>query len=115
MKQLSREKHEAYLSACLPILQNAAKYHGLITYEDLMVRMGGPGRGYIGGILEAVSVNEHAQGRPLLSSIVVHSEDGDPGPGYWELPMLERPALPSERKRLVKEEQERVWSYWGSR
>jgi hypothetical protein len=82
--KLTPENHDRFLSSALQILRQVAKTPGnVVSYEELMEEMGGPGRGFIGQILEDVSVLEHREGRPLLSVLVVHKGTRNPGPGYW--------------------------------
>lgn len=67
----------------------AARYRGLITYQDIAEIMGLPLEGNLmaketGRMLGEISEDEHAQNRPMLSAVVV-STSGTPGPGFYAL------------------------------
>jgi hypothetical protein len=42
-------------------------------------------RNQIADVLDGISMFEHEQGRPLLSVVVVQSETGRPGKGFYKL------------------------------
>jgi hypothetical protein len=70
-------------------LINAAKYHGVVTYQPIARVMGVPERGgqmagATGRMLGVISRNEVAQGRPMLSAIAV-GVSGFPGDGFFVL------------------------------
>ncbi len=113
MAQLSADKQAYFVSRMTPLLQQVARAGATIQYNDLMERVAGPGRGFIGGVLTEICQNEVAEGRPLLTAIVVKAGTLDPGPGYWQLPVaMERADDPAEQRRLARAEQARVWAYW---
>jgi hypothetical protein len=113
MAKLTRAKQADYVERITHELKKVASRGELVGYTELMNTVGGPGRGYIGGVLSEVCVNEADAGRPLLTVIVVYEGTRNPGPGYWELPIeMPRPDDPKERARLAIAEQQKVWAYW---
>lgn len=87
----------------------------IIFYEELMDEMGGPGRGYIGQVLEEVCCSEFKKGHPLLSAIVIHRTNRSPGYGFWCVPVIpEKIKNASEVQKRVfwLEECEKVWRFW---
>ena len=67
-------------------LINAAKYQGLITYQDIAAIMGLDSKGSVMGsrtgyMLGEISEDEVLAGRPMLSALAV-SVEGKPGPGF---------------------------------
>ena len=70
-------------------LIGAARMRGVVTYQEVARLVGLPSSGNlmgkrVGQLLGAVSVNEHDQGRPMLSALAV-PVSGKPGPGFYEL------------------------------
>jgi hypothetical protein len=70
-------------------LSQAAQYHGYVTYQEIAQMMGlhisGNYMGKeLGQILGEISLEEHSQGRPMLSAIAVGS-NGLPGEGFFKL------------------------------
>jgi len=69
------------------LLRIAAR-RGLTTYTDIAPTVGWsmPGhRNVLAWALGEISTWEHERGRPLLTAIVVHQDDGQPGSGFFEL------------------------------
>ena len=74
-------------------MKQAARQGRTLTYGDLAplanLDMGNPGdRNKIAQILDEISSHEHAQGRPLLSALVVRGDasgGGLPGGGFFKL------------------------------
>ena len=115
---LRPETLKSYLEIAKIILVEVAKgkmRDRIITYQQLMDEMGGPGRGYIGEVLEEVCDNEYENGRPLLSAVVVHKTNRLPGNGFWKLRILPpslKNASMEEKKNHWKQECRKVWEYW---
>ena len=70
-------------------LVNAAQYRGVTTYQDVALIMGLPLTGSlmgreVGVILDEISEDEVAAGRPMLSAVAVNVR-GVPGPGFFGL------------------------------
>jgi len=68
-------------------LINAARYKGVITYQNIAKIMGLPLQGNymgleVGRILGAISENEVKKGRPMLSAAAV-GVSGEPGGGFY--------------------------------
>ncbi len=117
---LRRDTLEKYLEMIKLILIEVAKgkrKDRVITYKDLEKEMGGPGRGYIGEVLEEVSDREHGQNRPLLSALVVRKDTKRPSYGFWELRVLPpslRNASKQEKIDRWKQEHRKTCEYWKS-
>ena len=116
---LRPETLEKYVELARPILIKVAKGRTFITYKELQSKMGGPGMEDIGKVLEGVSDTEYAQGRPLLSALVVHAAvgglSGVPGDGWWELRVLPpslRNASTEEKIDRWKKEYKHTCEYW---
>jgi hypothetical protein len=89
-------------------LITAARYRGLISYQDIAEAMGPPLSGSymgheVGHILGEISQEEHARGRPLLSALAV-SVSGTPGQGFYD--------LARQLGRLDKTEHDEELSFW---
>jgi len=87
----------------------------LISYSELMHEMGGPGRGHIAEVLEEVSCREYQKEHPLLTALVVHKADQQPGYGFWcikVLPKSVKNASDIQKKAFWLQELNRVWAYW---
>ena len=72
------------------MLIEAAQQRRVLSYaevgEVLNLDMDNPHhRREIGRILGEISTEEHNNGRPLLSAVVVHRENHRPGPGFFSL------------------------------
>ena len=113
-------------------LIDAAKRRAAVPYKTIMDRFH-VNRVQIGGVLSEIAEFEHAHQRPMLTSIVVHSNSGDehcpqgePGTGFLGLDWLrrEKPTIarkpnnmekkptPAE-KRLCRAEQLKAFEYWA--
>lgn len=105
----------------------AASARRTITYGELMTRFG-LARGEAGrtvvGVLSEVDRSEYEKGAPGFAAIVVRKDTGFPGGGYfcWDdlPPELRRPPekckdpkLSSVEKKYIREQQERIWQYYG--
>ena len=69
------------------IMINAAQHHGFATYQEIAQAVGLPKAGsymsrQIGGLIGAISKNEMALKRPMLSAIVVGVK-GKPSDGFY--------------------------------
>jgi hypothetical protein len=97
-------------------LIETARQRGMITYGDLVDKVKAiaiPAHGpAIGKILGEISCGEDAQGRGMLTIIVVHKYgDMEPGPGFFELARdLGRDT--SDVTKCWVEELKRVYAYW---
>jgi len=111
MPELSKKRMEHYVPAVRAELIELARTGETCTYEALQAKLGGPGRGFIGQVLSEICISEHMAGRPLLTAIVVRKQTGDPGPGYWALPMT-KATHPDNQTSALKAEQARVAAYW---
>lgn len=74
------------------LLAQIAQRGDIITYQNLCGRANLPfdmanpqHRMEIGDFLEDISTEEHKNGRPLLSSIVLRSKDGGEGEGFYKM------------------------------
>lgn len=87
----------------------------LISYSELMDEMGGPGRGHIAEVLEEVSCREYKKNHPLLTALVVHKADRQPGYGFWCIRVLlesVKNASDIQKKTFWRQERDRVLRYW---
>jgi len=115
---LRPETLKKYVELARPILIEVAKgkrKDKLIPYKQLMDEMGGPGRGFIGEVLEEICQSEHHEGRPLLSALVVHENNGHPGDGFWETPVVPkdvRNGTKEVKKNFWEEQCREVWKQW---
>ena len=67
-------------------LKRAAKAGTLLSYNDLApLGQAEARRGEISIALAEISLHEHAQGRPLLSAIVIRKELSKPDRGFYDL------------------------------
>lgn len=103
-------------------LLRAARYRGVITYQDVAQIMSLPLAGShmgreTGHLLGEISKAEVNSGRPMLSAIAVNTE-GKPGPGFYgladELGRLKDDSNEAQR-RFWENERERVYETWAPR
>lgn len=71
-------------------LKAVARAGATITYGEIAplahVNLDSPAdRNELAAILGNISQHEHAQGRPLLSAVVVYSDDSTPGKGFYTM------------------------------
>jgi hypothetical protein len=67
----------------------------------------------IGRALDEISCNENAQGRPLLSAVVVLAEIGYPGKGFFLLARELGLNTYCDDRSYFAHELKRVHDYWG--
>lgn len=113
-----------YVRRAQPILIEVAKRGAFITYGELMKKLGGPGRGYIGEVIGQISETEVSEGRPKLSAIVVRSDTQMVGGGFFGLPQtpeairrtapekLQDPNLSDADFKYWQGELQEVYRYW---
>ena len=82
-------------------LKRVAKAQRTITYSEIAplagLDMENPDdRNRIATILDEISRHEHAQGRPLLSAVVVHKGEGSPGDGFFKMARAVGAMLPGD-------------------
>ena len=117
---LKRETIEKYVGRARPILIEVAKGQRgerSITYRELMEEMGGPGRGYIGEVLEEVSDREYGNSHTILSALVVRKDNRRPSKGWWELRILPaslRNASVKEKIDRWEKEYSKTCEYWAT-
>lgn len=110
------------------VLLEAALNRKTITYGELMNRFGlarGESGKTVVGMLGQVDRLEYAKGAPGFAAIVVRKDTGYPGGGFFcwdDLPAQIRrpperstePKLSDPEKRYVREQQEKIWAYYGA-
>jgi len=111
-------------------LIKAAAERRKVTYGFLMEKFGisrGSSEGEtVVGVLGEIDAREYQTGAPGFAAIVVRKDTGYPGGGFfcWDgvPPELRRrkeeggnPRLSDAEKRFIKEEQEKIWSYYRGR
>jgi hypothetical protein len=100
-------------------LITAARYRGVITYEDVAALMGiftlGAHLGKeTGQVLGDISEDEHRAGRPMLSALAV-SVNGKPGPGFAGLALdLGLIASEADWERFWRKQCEEVYKLWAT-
>jgi len=85
--------------------------------ESIGLDMSNPDHRFqMGEMLDEVNREEHRAGRPMISAVVVHAQEGLPGAGFFEcaptLSMLTTGARQVELAFFV-EELRRVHDYWA--
>jgi hypothetical protein len=123
------ERHEAHGSqteedpaavneAIYARLRDAAQRGQLLTYSEIAplagLDMESPeDRVRLGKILGDISSKEHAEGRPLLSVIVVHAVDSSPGEGFFKLARELGRLGKGKEIEFFAEEARRVFDLWA--
>ncbi|WP_064683280.1 hypothetical protein [Rhizobium bangladeshense] len=73
----------------LTVLRERAKRGDPITYSDLVSKISAvrmePHDPRLAHFLGEISAEEHEVGRPLITALVVHKHDLQPGKGFFEL------------------------------
>ena len=127
MGRLSPDILGKCIAMARPILVEIAKKKTTITYKELMDRMGGsPGRGYVGEVVGRISEIEWKAGRPKLSAVVVRSDTGMVGGGFFGLPGTagsirrstgdwQNPKLSKPEQRYWRDELAKVYDHWRRR
>ena len=101
------------------ILRKLAKERGMIAYGDLSRRLStieiGPHDPAMGEILGEISKSEDAEGRGMLSALVVHMQnDLEPGNGFYTCAeSLGRDV--SNRQACWITEMHKVHDYWANK
>ncbi len=116
-----KEKYKDSLDYMLVYCEliKAAQNRSTIGYQAVATIMGLPMTGNhmareTGHMLGEISQNEHAQGRPMLSALVVRTS-GSPGPGFFKLARdlgKLRPATREEEERFWRGEIGAVYKTW---
>jgi hypothetical protein len=111
-------------------LTRAAVERRTVTYGYLMAKFGmsrgSSDGGTVVGALGEIDKREYQTGAPGFAAIVVRKDTGYPGGGFfcWDGVPAElrrrkedgqNPELSDAEKRYIKEERERIWSYYRSR
>ena len=98
-----------------------AKSGNTTYYSDIAPMVGldmgfPPDRNRISDILDEISRNEHANGRPLLSAVVILKEENIPGQGFFTLAQSLGlcDGNPDSELKFWVQELHRVHAYWAS-
>lgn len=94
----------------------AAKYRGIVTYQEVAQIMGLPLQGNkmgkeVGWILGEISDDEVGHGRPMLSAIVVNVK-GQPGPGFFALARQLGKLQDDNEQAFWEKERQLVYETW---
>ena len=94
----------------------AARYRGTVTYQEIAQIMGLPLQGShmgmeVGWILGEISDDEVANGRPMLSAIVVNVQ-GLPGPGFFTLARQLGKLQDDNEQAFWERERQLVYETW---
>lgn len=95
----------------LPYLVNYAQTGNKVTYKGIADKIGyhhRPMRYVLGYIRDNICVEK---GYPMINLIVVNGKTGSPGDSC--LPGIDSHISKEERERIIKEYQEKVFSYTG--
>ncbi len=98
-------------------LVKTAEHNGLTMYQKIAFLMGLPLTGNLmgketGQVLGEVAEDEHSQGRPLLSAVVVGTS-GRPGPGFFTLArQLGKIAAGQDEDEFWRAELNHVYETW---
>lgn len=101
------------------VLKRVAREQRLTTYSDIAplaaLDMENPAhRDAMREILGKISTYEHQNGRPMLTAVVVHKQDGRPGDGFFELAQhLGLMAKGGDREGFFVRELARVHQHWN--
>ncbi len=100
-------------------LREVARQQTTTHYKDiepmLGLKMGDPAdRVRIGQILGEISTQEHAAGRPMLSTVVTRKEDERPGLGFFELAQELGLVGAMDSETFFIHELKRVHRYWAN-
>ncbi len=101
-------------------LVRLARARQTTSYKDIAALVGLDARkvadrSRVAKILADIAVYEHSRARPMLSAIVLHTESGSPGPGFFELARtLDQYSGTDERadRAFLSSEIKRVWDQW---
>ena len=101
-------------------LKEVARSQGIIYYSDIApmagLNMDLPSDRYaIGVILDEINRREHAQGRPMLSAVVVHKDSLKPGQGFFTLARSLGKLVGNDEDSFYIRELRKVHDYWASR
>ena len=100
-------------------LIEVAKKENVISYGDLAGFAEMPfdvdsERNRLYAILDEINRGEDAQGRPMLSVVVVHKDDGKPGAGFFKLAKhigLQKKSVSNDD--FYTSEMIKVFNYWS--
>ena len=124
MNILRTDTLRKYAQRVRPILIEVAQQRKLIYYGDLMYRLGGPGRGYIGAVLDEISETELQAKRPKLSALVIRKDTKKVSGGFFvfkDTPNAIKRTTPEQRQNphlSAADEQywrsylQKVYDYW---
>lgn len=113
-----RRKPEYFLA--FAELLAAARRRGTVTYREIAFVTGLPLEGNVmatevGHLLGEISEDETLMGRPMLSALCTHEDDGQPGEGFFKLAKdLEKLKDDSEdgKQRFQKQEMAALYRIW---
>lgn len=102
-------------------IAKVAKSGGTTYYSDIAPLVGMdvrslPDRNRISNILDEISRSEHADGKPLLSAVVISKVENCPGQGFFTLAQSLNlyDGNPDSKLEFWKQELRRVHEHWGS-
>ncbi len=91
------------------LLIETARHRETIAYSET-----GKSRAVVGALLDEINRHERAEGRPLLSVIVVHKGTTDPGAGFVACARdLGRLGSADDPKAFVEAERAWVFKTWA--
>jgi len=99
------------------VLLDTAKSGRTVTYGEIapMVRLDmalADDRNQMADILREIAIHEHQAGRPLLTAVVVHAQDQQPGKGFFTLAKDLSLMHGSDQTTYFAMELGRVFDHW---
>jgi hypothetical protein len=88
--KVSKYRHKPEYFLAYAELLAAARRRGTVTYREIAFVTGLPMRWprmlvEVGDLVGEISKDEHLMGRPMLSALAVHEDNGRPGKGFFGL------------------------------
>lgn len=108
---MNEELHQALLGAARA--RSYLRYSQVGTIVGLDMREPGD-RAEIGRLLDQISEGEHANGRPLLSAVVIHVQDNMPGNGFFAMARRVGRFAGGDELQFWLAEINAVWQQWSA-
>ena len=94
-------------------IRDVARNGIYVNYGDIAPLIGlSPRSPKLFAILDCINRNEHSEGRPLLSAVVINKMKGMPGDGFFNLAEELELHDGSRKREYWKEELRCVHNYW---
>ena len=113
MSKLSDGLLNLYVPKARRHLIELARRGDTVNYETITTALG-TSRAYIGQVLDELNEQENAEGRPLLSALVVKANTGMPSYGFSALVRRLHPSLRGTDRAVWEAERNRVYAHYRS-